>query len=102
MSAGDTAARAILEEDRQAEAILKEFAKGTSVLCGDPVANLLVVRNMMSPGHTITRSSDIKGQKQKAVATTPKKKNFPRHAMDQPTFMSTFCQAWRSSTDQCG
>jgi hypothetical protein len=31
MIADDTAAREILEEDRQAEAILKEFTKGNSV-----------------------------------------------------------------------
>jgi hypothetical protein len=81
MIADGTAARAVLEVDRQAEAKLKEFTKGTSVLRGDPSANLLAIQNMMSPGRGITSSSAIKGQKQKVVATTPKKKNFIRHAM---------------------
>jgi hypothetical protein len=71
MIADDPAARAILEEDRQAEAILKEFVKGNYVpRREDSAANPHAIRNMMSPGRRITRDSAIKGQKQKLVVTT--------------------------------
>jgi hypothetical protein len=51
MVADDTVARAIFEEDRQAEAILKEFAKGNSVPRLEySAANQRAIRNMMSPG----------------------------------------------------
>jgi hypothetical protein len=40
-----------LEDDHQAEVILKEFAKGTPVpLLPDSAANQLAMKNMMSPG----------------------------------------------------
>jgi hypothetical protein len=58
-----TTARVTLEEDRQAEAISKEFTKGTFVLGGDPSANLFAIHNMMSPGRRIMRSSAIKDGK---------------------------------------
>jgi hypothetical protein len=48
MIADNTAAMVILEEDRQAEEILKEFTKGTSVLRADPSADLFSIKNMMS------------------------------------------------------
>jgi hypothetical protein len=82
MIADDTAAREILEEDRQAEVILKEFAKGDSVpRHEDAAANQYAIRNMMSSGCILTRASAVKGHKQKVVETTQKKKNFPRHAL---------------------
>jgi hypothetical protein len=69
------------KKNRQAEAILKEFAKCTAVLRGDPSANLLAIHNMMSPGRRIMRSSALKGQEQKVVATTPNKNKFLQDAM---------------------
>jgi hypothetical protein len=64
MVADDTAARKLLEEDRQADAILKEFAKGTPVrLFPDSDANKLAMQNMMSPGYWVTRSFTAKGKK---------------------------------------
>jgi hypothetical protein len=81
MIADDTTARVILEEDRQAEAILKEFSKGTCVLRADQSADLFAIQNMMSPGQRIKKSSAIKDGKQLVVATAPKKKILLRHAM---------------------
>jgi hypothetical protein len=64
MVADDAAARKLLEEDRQADAILKEFAKGTPVpILPDSDANQLAMQNMMSPGHRVTKSFVAKGKK---------------------------------------
>jgi hypothetical protein len=68
MVADDAAARKILEEDRQAEAILKEFAKGTQgPLLHDAAGNQLAMKNMMSPGRGVTRAYVTKGKKKKVV-----------------------------------
>jgi hypothetical protein len=66
MVADDAVARKKIEEDRQAEAILKEFAKGTPVpLLPDSAANQLAMQNMMSPGRRVTRAFVAKGKKKK-------------------------------------
>jgi hypothetical protein len=81
MVADDTAARKKLEKDRQAEAILKVFTKGTPVpLLHDSAANQLAMKNMMSPGCRVTRASVVKRTK-KVVVPRKKKKNHPRHAL---------------------
>jgi hypothetical protein len=68
MVADDTVARKILEEDRQAEAILKEFAKGTPLpLFHDSAANQLAMKNMMSPGRIVTRDLVVKGMKKRLL-----------------------------------
>jgi hypothetical protein len=55
-----------MEEDRQAEAILKEFAKGTQrPLLPDSASNQLAMKNMMSPGRRMTRSFVAKGKKKR-------------------------------------
>jgi hypothetical protein len=55
-----------LEEDHQAEAILKEFAKGTPVhLLPDSDANKLAINNMMSPGRRAARAFVTKGKKER-------------------------------------
>jgi hypothetical protein len=78
--ADDAAARKKLEEDRQAEAILKEFAKVTQgPLLPDSAANQLAMKNIMSPGRRVTRAFVAKGKK--VVAPRKKKKNHPRHAL---------------------
>jgi hypothetical protein len=70
-----------LEEDRQAEAILKEFAKGTPVpLLPDSAANQLAMKNMMSPGCRVTRAFVAVGKK-KVMVPRKKKNNHPRHAL---------------------
>jgi hypothetical protein len=64
MVADDAAVRKKLEEDRQAEAILKEFFEGTPVpLLPDSDANQLAMQNMMSPGRRVSRDSVAKGKK---------------------------------------
>jgi hypothetical protein len=64
MVVDDASARKKLEEDRQAEAILKELAKGTPVpLLPDSAANQLAMKNMISPGHRVTRVFVAKGTK---------------------------------------
>jgi hypothetical protein len=51
-------------QDRQAEAILKEFAKGSPVtLLPDSAANQLAMKNMMSPGRKVTRAFSVKEKK---------------------------------------
>jgi hypothetical protein len=71
-----------MEEDRQSEAILKEFAKGTPVpLIPDPDANQLAMKNMMYPGRRVTRVFVAKGKKKKVVVPQKKKKIHPRHAL---------------------
>jgi hypothetical protein len=57
-----------LEEDRQAEAILKGFAKGTPLpLLQDSSANQLAMKNMMSPGCRVTRALVVKGTKKRLL-----------------------------------
>jgi hypothetical protein len=64
MVADDAAARKNLEEDRQAEAILKEFANGKPVpLLHDSAANQLAMKTMMSPSRRVTRDFVAKGKK---------------------------------------
>jgi hypothetical protein len=64
MVADDAAARKLLEEDLQAEAMLKEFSKGNPVrLFPDSDANQLAMQNMMSPGCRVTKSFYAKGEK---------------------------------------
>jgi hypothetical protein len=66
MVADDAAARKKMEEDRQAEAILKEFTKGTpSPLLPDSDANIVAMQNMMSPGRWVTRSFVAKRKKKR-------------------------------------
>jgi hypothetical protein len=66
MVADDAAAGQLLEEDRQGDAILKEFFKGTPVpLLPDSDSNHLVMQNMMSPGPWVTRSFVAKGKKKR-------------------------------------
>jgi hypothetical protein len=66
MVADDAAAVKLLEEDRQADAILKEFAKGTPVpLLPDSDANQLAMQNVMSSGRRVTRSFVAKGKKKR-------------------------------------
>jgi hypothetical protein len=80
MVTDDAAARKKLAEDRQAEVILKEFAKGTPVpLLPDSAANQLAMKNMMSPGRRVTRAFVARGSKK--VVVSRKKKNHPRHAL---------------------
>jgi hypothetical protein len=68
MVADDAAARKNLEEDRQADAILKDFAKGTPVpLLPGSDANQLAMQNMMSPGRQVTRGFVAKGEKKVVV-----------------------------------
>jgi hypothetical protein len=58
-----------LEEYRQAEAILKEFAKGTPVpLLPASAANKLAMKNMMSPGRRVARAFEAKGKKKSSGA----------------------------------
>jgi hypothetical protein len=60
------AARKLLEEDRQADTILKECAKGTPVpLLPDSDANQLTMQNIMSPGRRVTWSFVAKGKKKR-------------------------------------
>jgi hypothetical protein len=64
MVADDAAARKLLEEDHQEDAMLKEFAKGNPVrLFPDSDTNQLAMQNMMSPGRWLTRSFAAKGGK---------------------------------------
>jgi hypothetical protein len=78
----DDAARKILEEDHQAEAILKDFAKGTPVpLLPESDANQLAMQNMMYPGLGVTRSFVAKGKKKKVLVPRKKKKNHPGYAL---------------------
>jgi hypothetical protein len=64
MVADDAAARKKLEEDCQAEVILKDFAKGTPVpLLPDSAENQLAMKNMMYPGRRVTRDFVTKGKK---------------------------------------
>jgi hypothetical protein len=66
MVADDAGARKKLEEDCQAEVILKEFAKGTPVpLLPDSDANKLAMQNMMSPGRRVTRAFVAKRKKKR-------------------------------------
>jgi hypothetical protein len=66
MVADDAAARKLLEEDLQADAILKEFAKGTpSRFLPESDANKVAMQNMMSPGRRVTRSFAAKGKKKR-------------------------------------
>jgi hypothetical protein len=66
MIADDATARTILEEDRQEEAILKEFAKGTPVpLLPGSDANQLAMQNMMSPDCRVARAFVTKGKKKR-------------------------------------
>jgi hypothetical protein len=66
MVANDAAARIFFEEYCQAEAILKEFAKGTAVpLLPHSAANKLAMKNMISPGHRVTRTFVAKGKKKR-------------------------------------
>jgi hypothetical protein len=66
MVADNAAARKLLEEDRQADAILKEFAKGTPVrLFPDSDANQLAMQNIMYPARWVTRSFAAKGKKKR-------------------------------------
>jgi hypothetical protein len=70
MVADDAMARKLLEEDHQADAILKESAKGTPVpLFPDSDANQLAMQNMMSPGRRVTRSFVAKGHKKGSGAS---------------------------------
>jgi hypothetical protein len=74
MVADDTAARNFLEEDHQAEAILKEFTKGTPIpRLQDSSANQLAMNNMMSPGRRVTSALVVKGTK-KGCATSKEEK----------------------------
>jgi hypothetical protein len=62
MVVDDTVAREILEEDRQTEAMLKEFAKGNYVPhLQDSAANQRAIKNMMSSGRSVNRASAVKG-----------------------------------------
>jgi phage anti-repressor protein len=71
-----------LEEYRQAEAILKEFTKGTpGTLLPDSAANQLAMNNMMSPGRRVARYFVAKEKKNKVVVPRKKKNNHPRHAL---------------------
>jgi hypothetical protein len=82
MVADDAAAIKKLEEDRQAEAILKEFANGSPVpLLPDSDANQLSMQDMMSPGRRVTRAFFAIGKKKKVVVPRKKKKNHPGHAL---------------------
>jgi hypothetical protein len=82
MVADDAAAGKLLEEDRQADAMLKEFAKGTPLrLFPDSDANQLAIHNMMSPGRRVTRSFAAKGKKKKVALPRKKKNNAPGHAL---------------------
>jgi hypothetical protein len=66
MVADDAAARQLLEEDRQAVAMLKEFSKGNPArLFPDSDANQLAMQNMMSPGRRVTRYFAAKGNKKR-------------------------------------
>jgi hypothetical protein len=66
MVADDASARKKMEQDRQAETILKEFSKETQgPLLPDSAANQLAMKNMMSPGRRVTRSFVAKGKKKK-------------------------------------
>jgi hypothetical protein len=66
MVADDAAVRKLLEKDRQADAILKEFAKGTPArLLPDSDANQLTMQNMMSHDRWVTRSFAVKGKKKR-------------------------------------
>jgi hypothetical protein len=66
MVADDAAARKLLEEDRQADAIIKEFTKGTpACLFPDSDVNQLAMQNMMSPDRRVTRSFATKGKEKK-------------------------------------
>jgi hypothetical protein len=66
MVADDTAARKILKEDLQAEAILEDFAKGNPVpRLQDSAANQLAMKTMMSPVHRVTRALVVKGTNKK-------------------------------------
>jgi hypothetical protein len=79
--ADDAAAIKKLEEDRQAEAILKEFTKGLPIpLLTDSAANQLAMNNMMSPGHRVTYAFVAEGKKKKVVVPRKKKNHHPRHA----------------------
>jgi hypothetical protein len=70
MVADDVAARTLLEEDRQADTILKEFAKETPApLLPDSDATQLAMQNMMSPGRRVTRSFVAKGKKKGSCAS---------------------------------
>jgi hypothetical protein len=82
MVVDDAAARTLLEEDFQADAMLKEFAKGTPVhLFPDSDANQLAMQNMMSPGRRVTRSFADKGNRKKIAVPFKKKNNTPGHAL---------------------
>jgi hypothetical protein len=82
MVADDAAARTLLEEDRQADAMLKEFVKVTPVhFFPDSDANQLAMPNMMSPGRRVTRSLAAKGKKKKIAVPRKKKNNAPGHAL---------------------
>jgi hypothetical protein len=70
MAADDTAARKLLEEDRQVDAMLKYFAKGTPARpFPDSDANQLAMQNMMSPGRRVTRSFAAKGKTKRYSAS---------------------------------
>jgi hypothetical protein len=74
MVADDTAAKAILEEDRQAEAIFKEFAKGNSVHHLQYLAaNQHAKKNIMSPGRRVARDLVVKGTKKGCGKTSEEK-----------------------------
>jgi hypothetical protein len=82
MVADDAAARKKLEEGRQADAMLKEFSKGTPVrLFPDSDANQLAMQNMMSPGRRVARSFTAKGKKKNIAVPRKKKNNAPGHAL---------------------
>jgi hypothetical protein len=66
-----------MEEDRQAEAILKEFAKGTTLpLLPDSAANQLAMKNMMSTGHSVTRAFVSNGTKKSSGASREEEESF--------------------------
>jgi hypothetical protein len=70
MVTDDTAAMKILEEDRQEEAILKEFTNRTPVpRIQDSAPNQLAMNTMMSPGRRVARALVVKGTK-KACSTS--------------------------------
>jgi hypothetical protein len=66
MVADDVAARKLLEDDCQADAMLKEFAKGTPArIFTDSDANQLAMQNMVSPDRRVTSSFAAKGKKKR-------------------------------------
>jgi hypothetical protein len=82
MVADDSKAIQLLEEDCQADAMLKDFAKGTSVnLFPDSDANQLSMQSTMSPGRQVTRSFTAKGKKKKVAVPRKKKNNAPGNAL---------------------